>query len=114
MVRLSNFEATLKLMRVGKLALMVPVMMSTEGRCVAMIRWMPGGPRHLRQPLHGRFDLLAGDQHQVGELVDHHDDVGQRRGSARRIAGWLPRSAPGAVRALKASILRTPSFDMRA
>ena len=28
-------------MRVGKLALMVPVMTSTDGRWVAMIRWMP-------------------------------------------------------------------------
>ena len=28
-------------MRVGKLALIVPVMTSTEGRCVAMMRWMP-------------------------------------------------------------------------
>src|SRR5450432_122320 len=28
-------------MRVGKLALIVPVMTSTDGRCVAMIRWMP-------------------------------------------------------------------------
>ncbi len=32
---------TLKAMRVGRLALMTPVMTSTEGRCVAMIRWMP-------------------------------------------------------------------------
>jgi hypothetical protein len=28
-------------MRVGKFALMVPVMTSTDGRCVAMITWMP-------------------------------------------------------------------------
>ena len=28
-------------MRVGRLALMTPVMTSTDGRCVAMIRWMP-------------------------------------------------------------------------
>src|SRR6267142_200618 len=28
-------------MRVGKLALMVPVITSTLGRCVAAIRWMP-------------------------------------------------------------------------
>jgi hypothetical protein len=28
-------------MRVGKFALIVPVMTSTEGRCVAMITWMP-------------------------------------------------------------------------
>ena len=41
MVRLSILEATLKLMRAGKFALMVPVTMSTEGRCVAMMRWMP-------------------------------------------------------------------------
>ena len=41
MVRLSILDVTWKLMRVGKLALMVPVMTSTEGRCVAMIRWMP-------------------------------------------------------------------------
>jgi hypothetical protein len=32
---------TWKLIRVGKLALMVPVMTSTDGRWVAMIRWMP-------------------------------------------------------------------------
>jgi hypothetical protein len=37
-VRLSILEATLKLMRAGKFALMVPVTMSTEGRCVAMMR----------------------------------------------------------------------------
>ncbi len=41
MVRLSIFEVTWKLMRVGKFALMVPVMTSTEGRCVAMTMWMP-------------------------------------------------------------------------
>ncbi len=32
---------TWKLIRVGKFALMVPVITSTDGRCVAMIRWMP-------------------------------------------------------------------------
>ncbi len=54
MVRLSILDATLKLMRVGKLALMVPVTMSTDGRCVAMMRWMPAARAILRQPLHGR------------------------------------------------------------
>ena len=37
-----------------------------------------GGARHLRQTLHGRLDLLARDQHQIGELVDDDDDVGHR------------------------------------
>ena len=41
MVRLSILEVTWKLIRVGKLALIVPVMTSTEGRWVAMMRWMP-------------------------------------------------------------------------
>ena len=41
MVRLSNLEITWNEMRVGKLALMVPVITSTDGRWVAMITWMP-------------------------------------------------------------------------
>ena len=41
MVRLSNLLMTWKEMRVGKLALIVPVMTSTLGRCVAMMTWMP-------------------------------------------------------------------------
>ena len=41
MVRLSTRAATRNEMREGKLALMRPVRTSTEGRCVARIRWMP-------------------------------------------------------------------------
>ncbi len=37
-----------------------------------------GRARHLGQPLHGAFDVLAGHHHQVGHLVDHDDDVRQR------------------------------------
>ena len=37
-----------------------------------------GGARHLRQALHRAFDVLAGDHHQVGHLVDDDDDIGQR------------------------------------
>ena len=40
-VRESTCEDTAKAMRVGKLALIRPVMTSTDGRCVATIRWMP-------------------------------------------------------------------------
>ena len=39
--RLSTDEATAKAMRAGKLALIRPVMTSTDGRCVAITRWMP-------------------------------------------------------------------------
>ena len=41
MVRESTLVARRKLMRVGTLALMRPVMTSTLGRCVARIKWMP-------------------------------------------------------------------------
>ena len=41
MVRESIFDVTLNATRAGKLALIVPVMMLTDGRWVAMIRWMP-------------------------------------------------------------------------
>ena len=39
--RESTREETWKDMRAGKFALMTPVSTSTEGRCVAMIMWMP-------------------------------------------------------------------------
>ncbi len=41
MVRLSILVVTWKETRVGKFALMVPVMTSTDGRWVAMMMWMP-------------------------------------------------------------------------
>ena len=40
-VRESTCDETAKAMRVGKLALISPVITSTEGLCVATIRWMP-------------------------------------------------------------------------
>ena len=41
MVRESTEEATVKAMRVGMLALIRPVITSTDGRCVATIRCIP-------------------------------------------------------------------------
>ncbi len=40
-MRLSIRLVTWKLTRVGRLALITPVITSTDGRWVAMIRWMP-------------------------------------------------------------------------
>src|SRR6185437_5821666 len=40
-VRESIFEETWNAIRVGTFALMSPVMTSTDGRCVARIKWMP-------------------------------------------------------------------------
>ena len=41
MVRLSTLEATRNAIRLGKLALISPVITFTEGRWVARMRWMP-------------------------------------------------------------------------
>ena len=41
MVRESTFEATWKATRAGMFALIRPVITSTDGRCVAQMRWMP-------------------------------------------------------------------------
>ena len=85
MVRLSILEATRKLMRTGKLALMVPVTTSTEGRCVAITRWMPAARAFCARRCTSASTRLPGGDHQVGELVDDDDDVGHRR--RRRAAG---------------------------
>ena len=77
MVRLSNLLITWKLMRVGKFALIVPVITSTDGALGRHDDVDAGGTRHLRQALHCGLNLLAGDHHQVGHLVDHDDDIGQ-------------------------------------
>ncbi len=37
----------------------------------------PGGPGHLCQADDGRFDLFFLGQHQIGQLVDHHHDIGE-------------------------------------
>ena len=64
-------------MRVGMFALMSPVMTSTEGRCVASTRWIRGA-RLAGEPGDELLYFLADDHHEIGELVDHHDDVRHR------------------------------------
>ena len=64
-------------MRVGMLALIRPVMTSTDGRCVASDQVDAGGARLLRQARDQLLDLLADHHHQVGQLVDDDDDVRQ-------------------------------------
>jgi hypothetical protein len=73
--------ATWKAMRAGMLALMTPVMTSTDGRWVATMQWMPRGARHLRDAGDGHFDVGRRDQHQVGQLVDDDHDVGELLGN---------------------------------
>ena len=76
-MRESIFEVTWNEMRVGKFALIVPVMTSTAGPLGRHDEMNAGGAGHLREALDRTFDVLAGDHHQVGHLVDDDDDVGQ-------------------------------------
>ena len=77
--RESTCEATAKAIRAGMLTLIVPVITSVEGRCVASTRWMPIAARLLGEADDRVLDLGRRDHHQVGELVDHAEDVRQRR-----------------------------------
>jgi hypothetical protein len=59
------------------LALIRPVITSTLGPLRGQDQVDAGGARLLRQPGDQLLDLLADHHHQVGELVDHDDDVRQ-------------------------------------
>ena len=65
-------------MRDGRFALINPVITSTDGRCVARIRWMPTARAICASRAIDSSTSLLRDHHQVGELVDHHDDEGER------------------------------------
>jgi hypothetical protein len=57
--------------------LMVPVMMLTLGRCVAMMRWMPMARASCAKTGDGCFHFATRRHDQVGELVHHQHDVGE-------------------------------------
>jgi hypothetical protein len=84
MVRESILDDTWKAIRVGMLALIRPVITSTDGRCVARIRWMPAA-RAFCATGDQFFHLLAHHHHQVGQLVDDDDDGRQLLQRLRRI-----------------------------
>jgi hypothetical protein len=44
-------------------------MTSTDGRCVAMMRWIPTARASAQMP-YGIFDVLRRHHHQVREIVD--------------------------------------------
>ena len=66
-------------MRDGTLALIMPVITSTRGLCVASTRWMPTARAFWARRMIESSTSAGRDHHQVGELVDHAQDVGQRR-----------------------------------
>ena len=87
MTRLSIALATANAMRLVMLVLMSPVMMSVLGRCVATIEVDAGCAGELRDAHDRVLDLLGGDHHEVGELVDDDDEVGHRLDTLGGLAG---------------------------
>ena len=77
--RESTWEATAKPIRAGMLTLIVPVITSVEGRWVASSEVDADRARLLGEADDRVLDLAGRDHHQVGELVDHAEDVRQRR-----------------------------------
>src|ERR1700677_3907459 len=65
-------------MRVGKFALIVPVMTSTEGRCVARTTCNPAARAICARPRPAPSVSLAGALLQAGLFADSHHNVRKR------------------------------------
>ena len=77
--RESVCEDTANAIRDGTLALIMPVITSTRGDCVASTRWMPTARAFWAIRMIESSTSAGRDHHQVRELVDHAQDVRQRR-----------------------------------
>ena len=82
--RESVWLETAKAIRDGTFALIMPVMTSTRGRCVASTRWMPTARAFCARRMIESSTSAGRDHHQVGELVDDAEDVRQRVVAGRR------------------------------
>ena len=77
MTRQSVRLDTANAMRAGMLALMTPVMTLTDGRWVAMTRWMPTARAFWAMRVIDSSTSRARHHHQVVQLVDDDDDERQ-------------------------------------
>jgi len=60
----------------GRLALIIPVITSTRGDWVASTRWMPTARAFWARRMIESSNIGGRHHHQVGQLVDHAQDVG--------------------------------------
>ena len=109
MVRESIFEDTRNEMRDGRFALMRPVMTSTDGRCVARIRWMPTARAICaRRQIDSSTSLPATIMRSASSSTTT-TMKGSGRGGSPSVGHFLaPRSSPRTLR-LYCSMLRTPN-----
>ena len=93
-------EDTAKARRAGMLALMTPVMTLTDGRWVAMTRWMPTARAIWGDAADRLLDVAGRHHHQVVELVDHDEDERQPLVLDARIARLRAARSPRSNAAL--------------
>ena len=105
MTRLSASDDTEKASRDGMLALMTPVMTSTDGRWVAMHQVDADGPGHLGDAADRLLDVAGGHHHQVVQLVDHDQDERQPVVLARRLAVGAGRRSRSQVAAVEGGVV---------
>ena len=75
-----GLDETAKAIRAaGTFALIMPVITSALGRWVASTRWMPTARDFCASRMIESSTSAGATDHQVGELVDHAEDVRQRR-----------------------------------
>ena len=96
--RESVCDETANAIRDGTFALIIPVITSTDGRCVASTRWMPTARDFCARRMTASSTVLRADHHQVGELVDHDQQVGQLGLAALAAARGSPRAGCGPAR----------------
>ena len=77
-VRESVFDDRRNEMRDGRFALIEPRDDVDGGPLRSKDQMDADGTRHLGEPADRLFDLVARHHHEIGELVDHDDDEGQR------------------------------------
>ena len=75
MVLESTAEETAKAIRLGILALMIPVITSHRGPLCSDHQVHPGRTRHLGQTADRILHLVGSRHHQVRQLVDNDNDL---------------------------------------
>ena len=104
----SIFDDTRNEMRAGRFALMRPGDDVDRRPLCGENQMDADGARHLCEPADRLLHFVAGHHHQVCELVDHHDDEGQR---TRRLADSASSPPCALIRMLRlyCSMFRTCS-----
>ncbi len=118
-VRESIFDDTWKATRVGMLALMRPVITSTDGRCVARIRWMPAArafcaSRAISSSIFLPATIIRSASSSITTTINGSVASGSGASgvSENGLPSFLPAASASRIFWLKPARLRTPTADI--